>query len=105
MVISAELVKVAHLDALQNVLTGFVLLTIALIALVIAGMAWRRFRKSAERDMPGIVMFIALLCSACFWAISLFYLLNLWNWVGLAHPTLYALHQKLVMMDRSRPLL
>ncbi|WP_414039216.1 hypothetical protein ACJU26_08255 [Acidithiobacillus sp. M4-SHS-6] len=105
MKISTELVKVAYIDATQKLITGFTLLALALVTLAIAVFLWWRFRTKADSELPTLIIFIGLLVTLAFAAISLLYLLNIWNWVGISHPALFAAHQQMEIQDRSRPLL
>lgn len=105
MKISTELVKVAYINATQNLVTGFTLLALSLVTLAIAGFLWWRFRTKKDSDLSTLIIFIGLLVTLAFVAISLMYLLNIWNWVGISHPALFAAHQQMEIKDRSRPLL
>jgi uncharacterized membrane protein len=103
--ISAQLAQIAYTDALQHLIIGFVLLGIAVLALLVAGFTWRKYRKYPDTDEWAFVSVIALLIATVGVFLTLFFLANLWNWVGIQHPALLAAKQQIAAAHRPRPLL
>lgn len=105
MQISSQLTQIAYMDALQHLLVGFIFLAIALISLGLALYAWSQYRKQPDNDRWSLSGFISALVAATFFALSLLFLCNLWNWVGICHPKLLAAKQQISREHRPRPLL
>lgn len=105
MQISSQLVQIAYTDALQNLLIGFFFLIISLIALVVALYAWRKHRQRPDSEPWFLSGALSSLVAATFFATSLLFLGNLWNWVGINHPELLAAKQQITREHRPRPLL
>lgn len=102
--ISAQLTQIAYTDALQHLVTGFVLLGIFGLALLVAGLAWRKYRKDAAEEWL-FVSVMALFVATSMFCVSLFFLANIWNWVGIQHPALLAAKQQIAAAHQPRPLL
>lgn len=105
MSISPQLTQIAYLDALQHLLIGFLLLAISLIALAFALYAWWKHREQPESEPWFLSGALSSLVAATFFALSLWFLGNLWNWVGISHPALLAAKQQIAREHRPRPLL
>lgn len=105
MPISPQLTQIAYTDALQNLLVGFIFLAVALILLGVAIYAWSKHHKQPDRELWSISGVIFSLVAATFFVLSLLFLCNLWNWVGINHPTLLAAKQQIAREHRPRPLL
>ena len=105
MPISSQLTQIAYMDALQHLLIGFLLLAISLMALAVALNAWRQHRRQPDNDLWSLSGLISAIIAAAFFALSLLFLANLWNWVGISHPALLAAKQQIARAHRPRPLL
>ncbi|PKY11025.1 hypothetical protein B1757_06860 [Acidithiobacillus marinus] len=105
MPISHQLTQIAYMDALQHLLIGFLLLAISLLALAVALYAWWKHRQQPENDLWSLSWAISSIIAAAFFALSLLFLANLWNWVGINHPSLLAAKQQISRAQRPRPLL
>lgn len=105
MPISSQLVQIAFMDALQHLLVGFLLLAISLMALAVAVYAWWKHRQQPDNDLWSLSGLISAIIAAAFFALSLLFLANLWNWVGISHPSLLAAKQQIAREHRPRPLL
>ncbi|MBU2739876.1 hypothetical protein [Acidithiobacillus concretivorus] len=103
--ISAQLAQIAYTDALQHLVTGFVLLGIVGLALLVAGFAWRKYRSHPYTEEWAFVSVIALLVATAGIFLTLFFLANIWNWVGIQDPALLAAKQQIAEAHRPRPLL
>ncbi len=103
--ISHQLAQIAYTDALQHLITGFILLAIVVLALLVAGLAWRKYRRYPDTDIWAMVSVIALLVAAVGVFLTLLFLGNIWNWVGIQHPALLAAKQQIAAAHRPRPLL
>lgn len=104
MQISAQLAQIAYTDALQNLIIGFVLLSIVVLALSAAGFTWWKHRRHPGAEEWFVATVIALLFATLSFCLSLLFLANLWNWVGIQHPALLAAKQQIATAHRPRPL-
>lgn len=105
MSISPQLTQIAYVDALQLLLVGCIFLVVAFIALGVAIYAWRKYRKEPDNELWSLSCFISGLVTATVFALSLLFLCNIWNWVGISHPALLAAKQQITRAHRPRPLL
>lgn len=103
--ISAQLAQIAYFDAIQNLVVGFILLGIVFLALLIARLSWRKHRRHPETEEWPIVSTIGIFVATVSFFLSLFFLANLWNWVGIQYPALLAAKQQIAAAHRPRPLL
>lgn len=105
MLISPQLTQIAYVDALQHLLVGCIFLAVALIALGVAIYAYRKYSKEPDNERWPLSCFISGLVAVTVFALSLLFLCNLWNWVGISHPALLAAKQQIARAHRPRPLL
>ncbi|MEY2340847.1 hypothetical protein AB4090_01885 [Acidithiobacillus sp. IBUN Pt1247-S3] len=103
--ISVELAQVAHVDALQNLITGGILIGLGLLLFLASWLLWRWRRRNPDAEEAIILVILGLSLAGILLLTSLLFLGNLWNWEGLVHPAIYAAHQQIETQNRPRPLL
>jgi hypothetical protein len=103
--LSVKSAQVAYIDALQNLIIGFSLSGLSLLLLLVAGLVWYRYRGNPDSENATLFTALTTFIGGTLLLVSLLFVGNIWNWVGLYHPALFAAHQKIEVQNRPRPLL